>query len=105
MFMAFKRQSRLQAYLASQYVEFDPENPSQRLNSLYSEFSKIATVNPYAYNLNVAYWRSVILDCNLQGLLGCTDYKLVIHANDVSDAFMRPGLGKPISLDCVLVRP
>ncbi|KAI7852395.1 Snf7-domain-containing protein [Circinella umbellata] len=100
--MASKRNSRLQAYLSCQYIDFDLNNPTKRLTSLYSDFSKLAILNQYGYDANVSYWKSLILDCNMQGLLGSNNYRLVFNANELPDQFLRPGIGKPLALDSVV---
>lgn len=102
--MAARKRSALQAYLSQQYVDFDLDHPTQRLNSLYADFSKLLVLNPYGYNANVSYWRSVILDCNAHGVLGNTDYRLAFDMEELSSHFLRPGLGKPLALSCVVVR-
>jgi hypothetical protein len=97
------RIKRLQDHLASQYVDFDQENTTDRLLSLYSDFSKLKILNPYGYDANVNYWRAVILDCNLHGYLTTKDYCCFIDKNEISDLFYRPQKGKPLSLDYVIV--
>ncbi|KAI8143089.1 hypothetical protein BJV82DRAFT_116490 [Fennellomyces sp. T-0311] len=92
--MASKRNSRLQAYLSCQYTDFDLNKPTKRLTSLYSDFSKLALLNQYGYDANVSYWRSLILDCNMQGLLGCINHKLAFNASELPDQFLRPGIVK-----------
>lgn len=102
--MAARKRSALQAYLSQQYVDFDLDHPTQRLNSLYADFSKLLVLNPYGYNANVSYWRSVILDCNAHGVLGNADYRLAFDMEELGSHFLRPGLGKPLALSCVVVR-
>lgn len=100
--MAFRKNSRLHTYLAAHYVDFDLHNPTKRLNSLYSDFSKLALLNQYGYDANINYWRSIILDCNSHGLLGSADYRLALDAKELANQFLMPGIGTPLSLDCVL---
>lgn len=95
---------RLQDHLASQYVDFDQENTTDRLNSLYSDFSKLKILNPYGYEANVNYWRAVIFDCNIHGYLTTKDYICFIDKNEISDLFHRPQKGKPLSLNNVFVK-
>ncbi|CEP15970.1 hypothetical protein [Parasitella parasitica] len=97
-----ERISRLQDYLASQYVDFDRKKTTDRLLSLYSDFSKLKILNNYGYDANVNYWRAVILDCNLHGYLTSKYYGCFIDKNELGDLFHRPGKGKPLSLDYVL---
>lgn len=97
------RIKRLQDHLSSQYVDFDQYNTTDRLRSLFSDFSKLKTFNPYGYNANVNYWRAVILDFNLHGYLSTKDYTCFIDKNEISELFYRPGTGKPLSLNNVIV--
>lgn len=94
---------RLQDHLSSQYVDFDQHDTTDRLRSLYSDFSKLKILNPYGYNANVNYWRAVVLDCNLHGYLSSKDYSCFIDKNEISELFHRPGTGKPLSLNNVIV--
>lgn len=96
------RIKRLQDHLSSQYVDFDQHNTTDRLRSLFSDFSKLKILNPYGYNANVNYWRAVILDCNLHGYLSTKDYSCFIDKNEISELFYRPGTGKPLSLNNVI---
>ncbi|KAI8388382.1 Snf7-domain-containing protein [Radiomyces spectabilis] len=100
--MAIKRNSKLLSYLSVQYPDFSLTDPAPRLNSLYSDFSKLRTLNRYAYDANKRYWRSVILDCNAHGCLGSGDYNLVVDRSIMAEQFLRPITGKPLALDCVL---
>jgi hypothetical protein len=99
-----ERIKRLQKYLSFQYVDFDQEITTDRLLSLYSDFSKLKTLNSYGYEANVNYWRAVILDCNLQGYLNTKDYSCFIDRNEISELFYRRKKGKPLSLNCVIVK-
>lgn len=99
-----ERIKRLQDHLSCQYVDFDQETTTDRLNSLYSSFSNMKLLNPYGYDANVNYWRAVILDCNLQGYLTTKDHMCYIDTNELPDLFYRPKKGKPLSLNCVIVR-
>ncbi|PHZ14555.1 uncharacterized protein RHIMIDRAFT_235328 [Rhizopus microsporus ATCC 52813] len=100
--MATKKHSKLKSYLASNYVEFAEDQTSMRLNSLYSDFSKSHTVNPYAYEANVEFWRAIVLDCNQQGYLRTPKYATAINKHTIAEDFRRPLKGKPLALDCVL---
>lgn len=102
--MATKKHSKLKSYLASNYVEFAEDQTSMRLNSLYSDFSKSHAVNPYAYEANVEFWRAIVLDCNQQGYLRTPKYATAINKHTIAEDFRRPLKGKPLALDCVLVR-
>lgn len=97
------RITRLQDHLSSQYVDFDRETTTDRLLSLYSDFSKLKILNPYGYDANVNYWRAVILDCNLHGYLTTKDYSCFIDKDELADLFYRPQKGKPLSLNHVIV--
>jgi hypothetical protein len=100
--MATKKHSRLKTYLENTFIEFSqPE--SDRLRALYSDFSKLAILNKYAFDTNVSYWRQVILDCSQQGHLGCSEYATVINTDTIAEKFQRPVMGKPLALDTVLV--
>ncbi|KAG0186688.1 hypothetical protein DFQ28_007422 [Apophysomyces sp. BC1034] len=94
--------SPLHQYLASQYVDFDLDNPTKRLHSLYSDFSKLKLLNPYGYECNVSYWRTVILDSNARGYLGSSEHYLAIDSSELGDKLERTGMGKPLSIDSVL---
>ncbi|KAL7320645.1 hypothetical protein PS15m_000511 [Mucor circinelloides] len=96
------RITRLQDHLSSQYVDFDRETTTDRLLSLYSDFSKLKILNPYGYDANVNYWRAVILDCNLHGYLTTKDYSCFIDKDELADLFYRPQKGKPLSLNHVI---
>lgn len=97
------RKKRLQEYLSSQYVDFDLKVTTDRLQSLYSDFSKLKTLNPYGYEANVNYWRAVILNCNLHGYLTTKEYSCFIDRSEISELFYRPGKGMPLCLDHVMV--
>ncbi|KAF8980648.1 hypothetical protein BGZ46_003919 [Entomortierella lignicola] len=59
------RKLSLQTYLATL-----PEwSSSTRLVSLYSEFDKLKETNPFGYEANVNWWRTVILGAARNGLL------------------------------------
>ncbi|KAF9176017.1 hypothetical protein BGX20_000022 [Mortierella sp. AD010] len=59
------RKLSLQTYLATL-----PEwSSSTRLVSLYSEFDKLKETNPFGYEANVSWWRTVILGAARNGLL------------------------------------
>ncbi|KAF7730977.1 hypothetical protein EC973_001023 [Apophysomyces ossiformis] len=94
--------SPLHHYLSSQYVDFDLEKPTDRLRSLYSDFSKLKLINSYGYESNVSYWRTVILDSNAHGYLGTSEYCLAFDANELPDSLERVGMGKPLSIDTVI---
>lgn len=98
-----ERIKRLQDHLSSQYVDFDQQVTTDRLNSLYSDFSNLKILNPYGYDANVSYWRAVILDCNLQGYLTTKDHICYIDKNELPELFYRPKKGKPLSLNNVIV--
>ncbi|KAF9180144.1 hypothetical protein BGZ51_006430 [Haplosporangium sp. Z 767] len=55
----------LQTYLAT----FPEWSSSTRLVSLYSEFDKLKETNPFGYEANVNWWRTVILGAARHGLL------------------------------------
>lgn len=97
------RIKRLQDYLSSQYVDFDLNFTTERLTSLYSDFSKMKILNPYGHEANVNYWRAVILDCSLHGYLTTEQYSCFIDKNEISELFYRPRKGKPLNLDHVMV--
>ncbi|KAI9321073.1 Snf7-domain-containing protein [Dichotomocladium elegans] len=97
-----KKNSRLQSYVSQQFVDFDLEHPTQRLKSLYSDFSSLHILNEIGYDANVSYWRSVILDCNCHGFLGNADYRLAFDLEDLPDQFQHSRLGKPMALQCVI---
>ncbi|KAG0056170.1 hypothetical protein BGZ83_006079 [Gryganskiella cystojenkinii] len=59
------RQLSLQTYLAT-YPEW---SSATRLVSLYSEFEKLKETNPYGYEANVNWWRTVIMGASRNGLL------------------------------------
>ncbi|GAA5805255.1 Snf7-domain-containing protein [Helicostylum pulchrum] len=99
--MATRKHSQLIDFLTSHYNEFSPEN-SNRLKALYSDFSKLSILNKYAYDTNVNFWRQVILNCNQQGYLGCSEYATAINKYDLPEKFQRAIIGKPLALDCVL---
>lgn len=99
-----ERIRRLREYLSFQYVDFDQEINTDRLMSLYSDFSKLKTLNPYGYEANVNYWRAVILDCNLHGYLHTKDYRCFIDQNEIAELFYRREKGAPLSLNCVIVK-
>lgn len=99
--MATRKHSKLNDFLSNNVIEFSEQ--SERLTALYSDFSKLSLLNKYAYDTNVGFWRRVILDCNQQGYLGCADYVLAIEKEAMADKFQRPVIGKPLSLDCVVV--
>lgn len=101
--MATKKHSRLKTYLENNFIEFS-QPASERLRALYSDFSKLAILNKYAFDTNVSYWRRVILDCSQQGCLGSSDYATVINKDNLAGKFQRPVIGKPLALDTVLVR-
>jgi hypothetical protein len=98
------RIKRLQDHLSSQYVDFDQDITTDRLHSLYSDFYKLKVFNPYGYDANVNYWRTVILDCNLHGYLTSRDYCCFIDKDEITDLFYRPNKGKPLGLNHVIVR-
>lgn len=97
------RKKRLQQYLSSQYVDFDLKFTTDRLRSLYSDFSKLKTLNPYGHEANVNYWRAVILNCNLHGYLTTKEYSCFIDRNEISELFYRPSKGTPLCLNHVMV--
>lgn len=99
-----ERIARLQDYLSCQYVDFDRDTTTDRLLSLYSDFSRLKLLNEYGYDANVHYWRAVILDCNLHGYLSTKDYCCFIDKNELADLFYRPKKGKPLSLNNVVVK-
>lgn len=101
--MAAKKHSKLKSYLNSNYIEFADEQTSLRLNSLYSDFSKIHAVNQYAYDANIGFWKTIILDCNEQGYLRTSEYATAIDKATIASEFHRPLKGKPLALTCVLV--
>lgn len=101
--MATRKHSKLKTYLQANFTEFEQEENSDRLNALYSDFSKLSLLNKYAYDTNVNYWRRVILDSNQQGYLGSNEYALVIDQDAIAEKFQRPIIGKPLALDCVIV--
>lgn len=100
--MATRKHSQLIDFLARNYNEFSQEN-SERLKALYSDFSKLSILNKYAYDANVNFWRQVILNCNQQGYLGCSEYATAINKFDLPEKFQRAVIGRPLALDCVLV--
>ncbi|KAI1306426.1 hypothetical protein EDD11_004757 [Mortierella claussenii] len=59
------RKLSLQTYLAT----FPEWSSSTRLVSLYSEFDKLKETNPFGYEANVNWWRTVILGAARNGLL------------------------------------
>jgi hypothetical protein len=89
--------------LENNFIEFS-QPASERLRALYSDFSKLAILNKYAFDTNVSYWRRVILDCSQQGYLGSSDYATVINIDTIAEKFQRAVIGKPLALDTVLVR-
>ncbi|KAI7901214.1 uncharacterized protein BX663DRAFT_515290 [Cokeromyces recurvatus] len=97
-----ERIKRLQDYLSSQYVDFDQEKTTDRLLSLYSDFSKLKILNPYGYDANVNYWRAVILDCNLHGYLSAHESACLLDQQELGELFYRPKKGKSLSLDIVI---
>lgn len=101
--MATKKHSKLKNFLSSSFAEFSQEN-SERLKALYSDFSKLSILNKYAFDTNVSYWRRVILDCNQQGYLGSGEFSTVIEKETLAEKFQRPVIGKPLALDCVIVK-
>lgn len=101
--MATKKTSKLKTFLADNFPEFNPQVDSERLTALYSDFSKLFVLNQYAYDTNVNFWRRVILDVNLEGYLGSSDYAIAIEKEAIADKFQRPVIGRPLSLDCVIV--
>lgn len=98
-----KRYDRLKDFLAAEYPEFDLSTKSQRLKSLYSDFSKLYQVNEFGYNANVDYWRAVLLSCSLRGYLNYSGYTLVLDKRSLAQDFLWKNEGKPLALDCVLV--
>lgn len=100
--MATRKHSQLIDFLTRHYNEFSQEN-SERLKALYSDFSKLSILNKYAYDANVNFWRQVILNCNQQGYLGCSEYATAINKYDLPEKFQRAVIGRPLALDCVLV--
>lgn len=101
--MALKRNSPLFEYLKKEYVDFSSDGNSERLISLYSDFSNLYLTNEYGYEVNIDYWHSLLLDCSLKGYLKYHGYSLVLDQNTLADDFIRESLGKPIALGCVLV--
>jgi hypothetical protein len=99
-----ERIRRLQEYLSFQYVDFDQAIATDRLMSLYSDFSKLKILNPYGYEANVNYWRAVIFDCSLHGYLNTKDHRCFIDQNEIAELFYRQKKGKPLSLNYVIVK-
>jgi hypothetical protein len=97
------KKRKLSVYLASTYDEFEQPD-SERLRVLYSGFSKLHLLNKYAYDTNIKYWKTVILDCNQQGFLGANDNALGLDKTSLAEQFEWPGLGQPLSLNCVIVK-
>ncbi|KAI8975343.1 hypothetical protein BDF20DRAFT_878067 [Mycotypha africana] len=97
-----ERRQRLQHYLSLQYVDFDQAMTTDRLKSLYSDFSKLKLLNPYGYVANINYWKAVMLDCNLHGFLSTTENSCFIDSNELAELFYRPKMGKPLSMDNVV---
>ncbi|KAI8339613.1 Snf7-domain-containing protein [Chlamydoabsidia padenii] len=100
--MAAKQYERLKDYLESEWDDFNPSNQSPRLNSLYSDFTKLSVLNEYGYKINVDYWRTVLLGCSLRGYLCYHGYTLVLDKSSLAQDFMLRRVGKPLALDCVL---
>ncbi|KAF7731602.1 hypothetical protein EC973_009366 [Apophysomyces ossiformis] len=101
--MAVRKHSKLLTYLSTQYAEFNLQKPSLRLQSLYSDFSNLAPINTIGYDANMNYWRTVILDCNMRGLLRDPEYALAIGPDTIAYSFQLPKYGKPLALECVLI--
>jgi hypothetical protein len=100
--MATKKSTRLQHFLKAHFKEFqDPS--SERLKALYSDFSNQSLLNEYAFKTNVRFWTNVVLESNVQGHLDSENYSLVLNVENLPNKFQVPVLGKPLSLDCVLV--
>ncbi|CAO3607728.1 unnamed protein product [Cunninghamella blakesleeana] len=101
--MALKRHSPLFEYLKKEYIDFSANGNSERLISLYSDFSNLYLTNEYGYEVNIDYWHSLLLDCSVNGYLKYHGYTLVIDQTTLPEDFIRESLGKPIALGCVLV--
>lgn len=101
--MAALKHSQLITYLETHFKEFNSNPPSDRIKALYSDFSKSWILNKYAFDTNLNFWRRVILDSNQQGHLHASDYLLVIDKRTLSEQFLRPIVGKPLSLPIVIV--
>jgi hypothetical protein len=98
-----KRTKQLKEYLSSRFVDFDSQSTTDRLHSLYSDFSNLNILNPYAYESNIKYWRDVILDCNMHGHLNTGEEYCMINVEELPDLFYRVQKGKPLSLNSVTV--
>ncbi|KAI8989469.1 Snf7-domain-containing protein [Pilobolus umbonatus] len=99
--MAIKRDSKLQTFLNEHFNEFSQSN-KERIRALYSDFTQLSIINKYAFDLNIKFWRQVILDVSQQGYLGSSDSCLIIDRLNLSEKFMRPQIGRPLSMDLVL---
>ncbi|KAI9480278.1 MAG: hypothetical protein EXX96DRAFT_561920 [Benjaminiella poitrasii] len=102
--MATKKHSKLKSYLENNFTEFSETGSLDRLKALYSDFSKLWILNKYGYDSHVSYWRRIILDCSQQGYLRSSDYAIVIDQDTIAEQFQKPLIGKPLALDCVIVR-
>ena len=86
---------------------------SSRLKSLYSDFLQQKHSNPTSFASNLEWWRRTLEIVVLQGWQSPSDGdskttdRLILHARgaSLSEEFRYDGVGKPLSLAGIIVRP
>ncbi|CAO3595996.1 unnamed protein product [Absidia cylindrospora] len=92
-------------HLSRLHSEFKDPASSSGLKWLYGSTEENNTQDDedeYTQQLNISFWRTTILNCNLKGHLGSQHYCLAVDIEKVGDAFYRPDLGKATALDSIL---
>jgi charged multivesicular body protein 7 len=76
-----------------------------RLQALYSDISRQKHSNQASFHSNVEWWRNTLVEVITTNALPDTRNRLVLSANrSLVDSFRYEGVGKPLSLGCVIVR-
>ncbi|KAH6918418.1 hypothetical protein BKA70DRAFT_1247141 [Coprinopsis sp. MPI-PUGE-AT-0042] len=78
---------------------------TNRLQSLYSDFSRQKQSNPVAFRANVEYWKQNLTTIVREGLLkdGLSTSRLTLSVNSSLMNFLKhPKVGKPLALGAVL---
>ncbi|KAI0256988.1 Snf7-domain-containing protein [Lactifluus subvellereus] len=77
--------------------------PILRIQSLYSDISRLKHSNSTTYNSNVAWWRSTLEDIVSRGWLASTPNRLILHADQgLLESLRYEGAGKPVCLGTVI---
>ncbi len=77
---------------------------SLRIQSLYSDISRLKHSNPTTYNSNLAWWHSALETVVSRGSLPNTSDRFILHADQtLLDTLRYEGVGKPLCLGTVIV--